>query len=269
MTKAKRALEDKLKQIDVVIEVLDARAPISTTNPDVEELFSNKLKMYVLNKSDLADNSATERWKRFYESSGEKVFAFSAASGDPKKLRVAIEDCAKPLYDKFAARGIKRAARCAVCGVPNVGKSAILNRLCGSRRMEESNRPGVTRGLHWVRITPYLELLDSPGLLWPKLDDQRAGAIIALLGSIRNEVLEEDNLALYLLEMLSNSAPELILSRYDVSPEKDAYSMLEKICVKRGFLLKKGEPDTERGARTILSEFKNGKMGRVTLELPS
>ncbi len=164
---------------------------------------------------------------------------------------------------------MNKTVRALVCGIPNVGKSAILNRICGSKKLKEGNKPGVTRGLQWVKVTPYLEMLDSPGLLWPKLDDERTGACIALIGSIKTEVLDEEELAYYAAGMLAEVAPKLLQDRYDIDILADTpHGIIEQICDRRCFVLKGGVPDTARGAKTLLDEMKNGKLGRLTLESP-
>lgn len=269
MTKAKRALQDKLKLIDLVIEVIDARAPKCTVNPDFEAMFQRKTRLYLLNKADMADPARTREWVKYYRDQGIYCVSYSAVSGNPKQLQKEIEACAGEIYEKYAKKGMNKTVRSLVCGIPNVGKSAILNRLAGTRKLKEGNKPGVTRGLAWVRLTPYLELMDSPGLLWPKIADERTGAIIAALGSIRQEILDEEELAYYLLGVLAEEFPQLLLERYRLEELKeDAWDVMEDICRKRGFLQKGGVADTERGAKVLLEEFRNGKLGRLTLERP-
>lgn len=270
MTKARRALEKKLQLIDMVIEVVDARAPNSMRNPDFEDLFTNKARMIVLNKVDLADPDITKKWVSHYEAKGMTVVTFSALTGDPKKLRRAIEQAGEPIYERYRARGMQKTVRFLVAGIPNVGKSAILNRLAGERKLKESNRPGVTRGLAWVKLSEHMEFIDSPGLLWPKIESEKTGAIIALLGSVRQEILDEEELAYYLLDLLKETAPHMLKERYklDEIPE-DTTALIEEICEKRGFLMRGGVYDVERGYRTILEEFRNGKMGRISLEVPA
>lgn len=268
MTKARRALEKQLKLIDMVVEVVDARAPKSTRNPDFDELFSAKERMFVLNKEDMANPEQTKRWLEYYRNQGFAAVSFSAVTGDPKKLQKAIEAAGQAIVDKYAARGMQKTVRMLVAGIPNVGKSAIINRLAGRKRMTEANRPGVTRGLSWLKLTPYMEFMDSPGMLWPKIDDDKTGALIALLGSIRQEILDEEALAYYLLSYLKEAEPHMLIDRYklDELPE-DTGQLIEEICEKRGFLMRGGVLDLERGYRMVLEEFRNGKMGHVTLEV--
>lgn len=269
MTKAKRQLITKLKLIDMVIEVLDARAPKSSDNPDFDELFKNKLKFYVLNKADLADPKITEQWIKKFQSEGHKAIAFSATEGNIKTLKAAIADNAKNFLNKYKEKGVNKVLRGLIAGIPNVGKTAILNRLLGTKKLTEGNKPGVTKSLQWAKIDPYLEIMDSPGLLWPKFENDETGAVIALIGSINNDILNEEELAFYLIKLLKETEPQLLIDRYKLDGlNDDAYQVLCEICKKRGFLYKGGEYDIERGAKTLLDEFKNGKLGRVSLEKP-
>ena len=270
MTKAKRQLEPKLKLIDMVIEVLDARAPKSSDNPDFDDLFKNKIRFYVLNKADLADPKITEEWIRKFREEGHNAVAFSATNGNIKDLKKAIADNAKDFLNKYKEKGVNKVLRGLIAGIPNVGKTAILNRLLGTKKLTEGNKPGVTKSLQWAKIDPYLEIMDSPGLLWPKFENEETGAIIALIGSINSNILNEEELALYLIKLLKETEPSLLMNRFKLdSLDEDSYQVLCDICKKRGFLYKGGEYDVERGARTLLDEFKNGKLGRVSLEKPA
>lgn len=269
MTKARRALQAQLKLIDLVVEVLDARAPKCTGNPDFEALFAGKQRMVILNKADMAEPDVTRRWMNYFEKWDIRAVVYSAVTGNPAALRRQIEECAQGIYEKYERKGMRKTVRALVCGIPNVGKSAILNRLVGRKKLEEANRPGVTRSLAWVRLSPYLELCDSPGLLWPKIDSERQGAMIALLGGIRQEILDEEELSFYLLQMLSVSCPSLLKERYKLEEiPQDAWELMQEICRKRGFLLKGGELDTLRGSKMLLEEFRNAKIGRISLEVP-
>ena len=269
MTKTKRALAEKVGMIDIVIEVLDARAPKSSLNPDFEKMFATKEKLYVLNKSDLAADSITADWKRHFEADGIKCVIYSATGGNHRALLAAIEETADVLREKYIARGRNKTIRALICGIPNVGKSAMINRLAGSRKQQEGNKPGVTRALSWVKLNSYLELLDSPGMLWPKIDDERSGAAIALIGSIRQEILDDEEMAYYLLSFLRETAPEKLSERYSLSDTtKDPWDIMADICKSRGFLKKGGDFDYDRGTRTLLDEFRNGKIGKISLEKP-
>lgn len=270
MTKAKRQLEPRMKLIDLVIEVLDARAPKSSNNPDFDDLFRNKIKLYILNKADLADPKITENWIKKFRDEGYTAIPFSATQGNIKDLKKTIAESAKDFLDKYKAKGVNKVLRGLIAGIPNVGKTAILNRLLGTKKLTEGNKPGVTKNLQWAKIDPYLEIMDSPGLLWPKFEDEETGAIIALIGSINSEILNNEELAFYLIKLLKETEPYLIKERYKLDElNDDAYQVLCDICKKRGFLFKGGEYDIERGAKTLLDEFKNGKLGRVSLEKPN
>ena len=269
MTKARRALEEKLKQIDIVAEVLDARAPLYTKNPDFDDLFAPKGRLYLLNKEDMADPEVTKAWVRYFKGKGIVALPFSAVTGNPRQLQAKLEAFGKPFLERAEERGMHKTLRLLVCGIPNVGKSAILNRMIGEKRLKEGNKPGVTRGLSWVRLTPYLELMDSPGMLWPKIEDEKAGAAIALLGSVRQEILDEEQMAFYLVDMLREAEPDLLMQRYKLEElAEDPWDVLGQICRRRGFLVRGGEYDYERGAKTLLEEFRNGKLGRFSLQAP-
>lgn len=269
MTKTRRQLEEKLKQVQVVINVLDARAPAASQNPDLAELVREKLVLHVLNKSDLADPQITARWIRSFRDRGDVAVSYCVPKDKASLLKEEIARTAAPLIARFEQQGARRIVRGLVAGVPNVGKSALLNRLLGTKRLEEGNRPGVTRSLQWAKIDPYLEILDSPGLLWPKFEDPRVGAVLALLGSVRRDILDEEELACYLIGFLKEADPKVLKERYRLEDlSGDPYEILEELCRRRGFLVRGGTPDTERGAKTLLDEFKNGRLGRVSLEVP-
>jgi len=269
MEKAKRKLSQQLKMIDVIIEVLDARLPEGTKNPDFDELFSGKNRFYVLNKADLADPSVTKKWISYYREQGIPCAAFSATSSDPGPLMDAILAVASEMVKRWKDKGVNKTVRAMVAGIPNVGKSAVLNRLSQSKKMKEGNKPGVTRGLQWARITPYFEVMDTPGILMPKIEDEETAAKIAAIGSIKQEILDIESLAFYIIQILTKYSPNLLKKRYNLdSLDPDAYNVLKDICKKRGFLKKGGEFDTEKGAVIFLDELKNGKIGRISLEEP-
>ncbi len=269
MTKSRREMESKMGLIDLVIEVCDARAPLATLNPDFSSLFGQKKRMYILNKSDMADPKATEAWLQYFKSQGIFAVSYSALTGNPKELQKAIRACAQEIYDKYAKKGMKKTVRAIVCGIPNVGKSAILNRLAGQKKLKEGNMPGVTRGLQWVKLDAYLELMDSPGMLPPKIVDMRSGVIIASIGSIRRDILDEEKLIQLLIEMLREIDPQALMNRYKLKElDENPIVILEEICKQRGFYIMKGEVDYDRGITTLFEEFKNAKLGRITLEFP-
>ncbi len=270
MTKTRRMLQENLKMIDVVVEVLDARAPLASRNPDFDDLFAGKSRVVLLNKSDLADSNATKRWITYYNRKGIEAAGISATGGSAKKIAVAlIEKAAKPRVDAMKLKGINKVVRCMIVGIPNVGKSTLINRIAGQNRAEVGDRPGVTRGKQWVKITPYLELMDTPGILWPKLEDQELAKHLAYLGSIKDEVMDSEELALDLLAQLQAMSPSQVAERYSkLTAETPKEDLLKAVCLSRGFLLRGGELDTERAAHVSLDEFRAGKVARVTLEQP-
>ncbi len=270
MTKTRRMLQENLKMIDVVVEILDARAPLASRNPDFDDLFSGKARVVLLNKSDLADANATKRWIAHYDHSGIEAAGISATGGSAKKTAVAlIERAAKPRVDAMKAKGVSKVVRCMIVGIPNAGKSTLINRIAGQNRAEVGDRPGVTRGKQWVKITPYLELMDTPGMLWPKLEDQELARHLAFLGSIKDEVMDSEALALDLLSLLQAQALAQLTQRYaKLDAETPREELLNAVCRSRGFLLRGGALDTERAAHVVLDEFRAGKIARVTLEQP-
>ena len=266
MAKARRQIEEKLKLISVAVIAVDARAPLSTLSPDLAAQLSGKSCIILLNKSDLADPEQTKLWTAYYKRRFGNALAFSAIKDKPAKLLAAIREAAAPIVQRYAAKGMRKTVRVLVAGIPNVGKSAIINRLAGQKSAKEGDKPGVTRGLQWVRLSDTLELLDSPGLLWPKLEPPETAERIAALGSLRSEVIDEVALAEKLIGMLADAAPGAVAARYGVEEGPDARSVFEQICRKRGFLRRQGEIDDQRGAQVLLDEFRGGKLGRITLE---
>ena len=270
MTKTRRMLQENLKMIDVVVEILDARAPLASRNPDFEDLFAGKSRVVLLNKSDLADSNATKRWISYYNKRGIEAAGISATGGSAKKVAVAlIEQAAKAKVDALKQKGINKVVRAMIVGIPNVGKSTLINRIAGQNRAEVGDKPGVTRGKQWVKVTPYLELMDTPGMLWPKLEDQELAKHLAFLGSIKDEVMDSEELALDLLAQLQAISPAQLGERYSkLTPETPKEDLLKAVCLSRGFLLRGGELDSERASHVVLDEFRAGKVARVTLEQP-
>ena len=270
MAKARRLLAESLRLVDVVVELADARAPLASQNPDFDDLFQDKPRVYLLNKADLADEETTRCWTAYFRKRGFAAIPFSASTGKGQAQAVrAIEQAAKPVVERYLQKGVKKTVRAMVVGIPNVGKSSFINRLKGSASAKAGDRPGVTRGKQWIVLTPYLELLDTPGLLWPKLDDQRAALRLAYLGAIREEIMDLQRLSASLLGQLCRLRPEAVAQRYrirDLDAEED--SLLEMACRGRGWLQKGGLPDLERGAQIVLDEFRGGKLGRISLESP-
>ncbi len=270
MTKTRRMLQENLKMIDVVVEILDARAPLASRNPDFDDLFAGKARVVLLNKSDLADSNATKRWITHFNRRGIEAAGISATGGSAKKVAVAlIEKAAKPRVDAMKAKGVNKVVRCMIVGIPNVGKSTLINRIAGQNRAEVGDKPGVTRGKQWVKVTPYLELMDTPGMLWPKLEDQALAKHLAYLGSIKDEVMDSEELATDMLELLQSLSISQVTERYSkLTAETPKGELLRAVCLSRGFLLRGGELDTERAAHVSLDEFRAGKVARVTLEQP-
>ena len=271
MAKARRMLAESVKLVDVVIEMVDARAPASTRNPDFDDLFGTKPRVVVLNKADLADPEATRAWIRAYRARGWDAISFSANAGKGVKEAVSlVERAARPVVERMKAKGVNKTVRAMIVGIPNVGKSTFINRLRGSAAAKAGNRPGVTRGKQWIVVGPYLEFLDTPGMLWPKFEDKEAARRLAFLGSIRGEIMDNERLSAELLEFLRDSAPEGAKARLkiDMDGEKSGEQLLEEACRRRGWLLPGARPDTERASALILDEFRSGKMGRLTLEAP-
>ena len=270
MAKTRRMLVENLKMIDVVVEVIDARAPLASRNPDFDDLFSGKARVVLLNKSDLADGNSTKRWITHYNRRGIEAAGVSATGGSAKKIVTAlIEKAAKPRVDAMKAKGVNKVVRCMIVGIPNVGKSTLINRMAGETRAEVGDRPGVTRGKQWVRISPYLELMDTPGMLWPKLEDQELAKHLAFLGSIKDEIMDSEELATDLLALLQSMVPVPLTERFSkLAADTPKEELLEAISRSRGFLLRGGELDTERASHVALDEFRAGKIARVTLEQP-
>ncbi len=265
MTKARREMESKLRLIDFVIEVLDARIPASSLNPDFDGLFDGKKRLYVLNREDMADPEATGLWVQHFREKGESAVSFSAKTSDPKILKKAISDCTRPIYEKYLKKGMKKTVRALVTGIPNVGKSAVINRLSGGKKLKVANTPGITKDLSWVKIGEYLELADTPGMLPPKITDVESGVKIAAAGSIKTDILDTGTIALELLGLVEKAKPGSAAARYGCG--EDPEEVLTAICRSRSFY-REGEPDTERAALTVLDDFKNARFGRITLERP-
>ncbi|MBO6061816.1 MAG: ribosome biogenesis GTPase YlqF [Clostridia bacterium] len=274
MTKARRALEEDLKLIDVVVEIVDARAPLACRNPDFESLFKNKARVMLLNKSDLSSPAANREWAKHFSSRGVSVMEYVSVNSSARKNAVSfIERAGEPILKKYRDKGVSKTLRAMVVGIPNVGKSTFINKLAGVARAQTGDRPGVTRGKQWVKISPYLELMDTPGLLWGKLDDQRLAKHLAYIGSIRDDVMNVEEIAGLLLCDLDSLCPAELDARYKKLPQGEERlipeTMLEGVARSRGFILSGGVCDTERAARIVLDEFRAGKIARVCFEDPS
>ena len=270
MTKAKRMMEENIKLIDLIIEVVDARIPISSRNPDIDQLGKNKARLHLLNKTDQADLEQNEAWSRFFQEKGFHVLKLNSRSGSGVKgvLPLVMEAC-KEKIERDKRRGIKnRPVRAMVVGIPNVGKSTFINAFAGKACTKTGNKPGVTKGKQWIRINKSLELLDTPGILWPKFEDQQVGARLAMVGSIKDEILNLEELSLELLKYLHRDYPGLLKARYEIEESPEPLTMLEQIASNRKCIQKGGELDYGKAAGILLEEFRNGKIGRITLEKP-
>ena len=270
MAKARRMLEDNLKLIDVVIELVDARAPLASRNPDFDALFRGKTRVLLLNKSDLADPATNRRWIAYYKRQGIEAAEITASAQNARAQTIRlIERATAERVKQFEQKGVKKTIRALIAGIPNVGKSTLINRVAGEKRAQTGDRPGVTKGKQWVKITPHLELLDSPGLLWPKLGDDTLARHLAFLGSINDEILNLEELAERLLSELRTLAPAALFERYKkLDADVPEGALLEGVAKSRGFILKGGVYDVERAARIVLDEFRAGRIAKVTLEQP-
>ena len=268
MAKAKRQLQEQLTRADVVIEVCDARIPLSSRNPDLDQMVQYKQRIVLLNKADLADPGLTQAWSEHLKAQGLTVLALNSLRSANKVVPL-IEAAAKQKIENAQKRGIKKTVRAMVVGVPNVGKSTLINLIKGKSTIKTADMPGVTRSTTWFHVTPYLELMDSPGLLWPKLEDPLVAQRLAYIGSIRDQVHDTLQLCLNLLDELMNTHADMLLARYKLTdPTLRGEKLLEAICLGRGFLVRGGELDIERGIMAVLDEFRGGKIGRITLEAP-
>lgn len=268
MTKAKRMMQENIKLIDLVIEVTDARIPLSSRNPDIDELGKNKARLILLNKADLADDSRTEQWMEYFRSKGYYAVKINARSGAGMKgiLPVIMESC-KEKIERDRRRGIlNRPVRAMVVGIPNVGKSTFINSFAGKACTKTGNKPGVTKGKQWIRINKNVELLDTPGILWPKFEDQEVGAKLAMVGSIKDEILNLEELSLELLAYLHREYEGVLEQRYQIIESENNVTMLEEIARNRKCIQKGQGLDYTKAANILLEEFRNGKIGRITLE---
>ena len=267
MTKTRRLIETDLKMVDAVVEVTDARIPESSRNPIMDELVGTKPRIMIMNKCDVADEKATAAWRKYYESRGICVIVCDCRSGKGiNRFLPTVKKLLSELIERRKARGmIGKALRLMVVGIPNVGKSSFINRMANSKKTKVGDRPGVTRGKQWVSIDKDVELLDMPGILWPKFDDKDVAQRLAFTGAIKDEVMDTAALARALGEVLLSDYPELVKARYKIAGEGD---VLTEIAKARGMLISGGEPDVERAAATLLDEFRGGKIGRITLEMP-
>lgn len=271
MAKARKQVQQNLKMVDVVIELLDARIPVSSSNPDINQILKDKPKVVVLNKVDLADPEKTAIWLSIYKNEGILAVAVDAQRGTGVKQMVALtEQQAKPALAKYMARGRRaRMARCMVVGVPNVGKSMLINRLAGKKAARTGNRPGVTRGEQWIKLGKGLELLDTPGILWPKFEDPDAAYRLAMTGAIKEQIYDPEDVCVKLVQWLMANAPSILVERYKLDNlPNDAWQVIESIGYSRGFIVAGGKIDGFKASVLILKEYREGRLGKYTLDLP-
>lgn len=270
MTKAKRMMQEDIKLIDLVIELLDSRCPISSRNPDIEELARNKSRIVLLNKADLADDRITSEWEVFFEAHGNYTLKVDSRNrGELKAINGIVKQACAEKIERDRKRGIRnRPVRAMVCGIPNVGKSTFINSYAKKASAKTGNKPGVTKGKQWIRLSNELELLDTPGILWPKFEDQNTGLRLALIGSIKDEIVNTEELALELIRYLKEDYPETLSKQYDIDEQQEDAFILSEIARVRGCLLKGGEYDTLKASNLLLENFRNGKLGKISLERP-
>lgn len=271
MTKAKRQMQEDMKLIDLVIELVDARLPVSSRNPDIDELGKQKSRMILLNKFDLADDKITEHWMRYFKEKGYFVVKLNARTKEGlKSINGMVGEACKEKIERDRKRGIlNRPVRAMVVGIPNVGKSTFINAYAGKACTKTGNKPGVTKGKQWIKLGKTLELLDTPGILWPKFEDQSVGLRLAFVGSIKDEILNISELSVELLRYLRQEYPGILENRYGIQESEDAIENLQEIAKNRHCIQKGNELDLDKAAALIMEEFRNGKIGRITLEKPA
>lgn len=267
MAKTKRLLSDQIRKVDLILELCDARLPHSSRNPEINRLAGGKKRIVLLNKADLADPAETAKWLKVIRASGTDAFAINSTMLKTKEIIQLIQKSTKDAVDRALARGVRKTVKVMVLGVPNVGKSTLINALRGKGIARTGDRPGVTKSNQWIRISPYLELLDTPGMLWPRLDDQQAAKRLCYIGSVKDDVTDLYLLSLSLLEEMMETCPDRVMDRFHVNdPSLRGQELIDAVCRGRGWLLKDGECDYDRASRVILDEFRGGKLGRITLE---
>ena len=271
MTKTRRQIEADLKLVDAVCEIVDARIPVSSRNPDIDAICGNKPRIVVLNRMDLADNEATKCWMQYFRGKGMAAVATDCKTKKGiSSFQPAVRSVLKEKLERYAARGMNKPLKVMVVGIPNVGKSTLINQISGRKGAKAENRPGVTRGKQWVTVDSGLLLLDTPGILWPKFDDPEVGMMLAYTGAVKEGVIDIEELAAHLMELMLKFYPRTLQERYKVEAEQGTpgYALLEEAGRKRGYLLSKGEIHTERMAKVLLDEYRSGKLGHFTFEVP-
>ena len=272
MTKAQRMIEENLKLVDAVCEILDARIPRSSRNPDIDRLAGDKPRLVILNRTDLADPTITARWRKYFEAQGMAILETDARTGKGVNgFAPAIRRLLAEKIKEYEAKGqVGRPLRVMILGIPNVGKSTFINKVAGRKAAIAGDKPGVTRGKQWINIDAGLDLLDTPGILWPRFDSQEVGEMLAITNAIKADVLDKETLAANFMVRLRQMYPQAIVDRYKFQPdpEMNGFELLEQAAKKRGFLVSRGEYDIERMANTLLGEYHDGKLGRLSLEAP-
>lgn len=270
MAKTRRDIQETVKMVDVVIELLDARIPLSSRNPDLDSMISGKPKIILLNKCDLAEDSVTSAWIKYFKVHGTSALAIDSITGkNINKIYQMVKEPVKEKFERKAERGIVgRPVRALVAGIPNVGKSSFINKISSRAGTKTGDKPGVTRSKQWIKVNKEFELLDTPGILWPKFDDETVGLHLAYTRAIKDEILDPEELSTHLLEELAILKPQAILDRYKVEAEGTGLEMLKKIGSRRGCIISGGEIDTLRAAGIVLDDYRSGKLGKITLELP-
>ena len=270
MTKAKRMMQENIKLIDLIIELVDARIPLSSRNPDIDELGKNKARIVLLNKADLADPVWNKRWIKYFEEKGAHVLEVNSRTGaGVKSIQGLVQEACKEKIERDRKRGIlNRPVRAMVVGIPNVGKSTFINALAGKACAKTGNKPGVTKGKQWIRLNKNVELLDTPGILWPKFEDQTVGLRLAFIGSIKDEILNTEELATEIIQFLKKYYVGVLAEKYAIIEVDDPYQCLADIAKSRHCLLRGNELDTAKAATLLIDDFRDGRLGRITLEFP-
>ncbi len=270
MTKARRMMQENIKLIDIVVELVDARIPLSSKNPDIDDLARGKARLIILNKAAMADEKRTARWEDYYREQGFFVCSVdSRKRSELKEVRRLISEACKEKKERDRKRGIlNRPIRAMIAGIPNVGKSTFINSFAGKASARTGNKPGVTRGKQWIKINRDVELLDTPGILWPKFEDQAIGMRLAFIGSIREELLDTGDVAIRLIDYLKENYPGMLTDRYQVDESPESRELFQKIAEKRGCLMKGSQIDYEKAGKLVLDDFRSLRIGRITLELP-
>lgn len=270
MTKAKRAMQEDIKLIDVIIELVDSRVPFSSKNPDIDTLANGKSRILLMNKYDLADKAVSDKWTKYYEEKGYFVATVNSKNGrGVKAVNDVIQKACKEKIERDRKRGIlNRPIRAMIVGIPNVGKSTFINSFAGKACAKTGNKPGVTKGKQWIRLNKNVELLDTPGILWPKFEDQQVGLNLAFIGSIKDELYNIYELSLLLLDYLIKNYPDAVADFYEIENSDSNNELLERIAIKRGCIKSGAEYDLDKAAKCLVDDYRNGRIGKISLEIP-